>query len=112
MTLPGWNDPAEDRNNPQRISERQHVRDELEARLRDRDVDLVGDESDDDILSMINAIEDFAARRALVGGDSFTNTPQSSDPDDERLVLPQRRDDETVQHFVTRIREKIAELSR
>jgi hypothetical protein len=27
-------------------------------------------------------------------------------------VLPQRRDDETVQHFVTRIREKIAELSR
>ena len=86
------------------------MRDELAARLADRDLDLVGDETDEDIMDMMNAVEEFEARRARVGGDSFTNTPQSSDPDDERLVLPQRRDDEAVQHFVARIREKIAEL--
>jgi len=112
MTLPGWNDPAEDRANPQRISERQRVRGELEARLRDRDIDLVGDESDEDVVTLINAIEEFETRRALLGGDSFTNTPQSSDPDDERLVLPQRRDDETIQHFVQRVRDKTKDLAR
>jgi len=39
-----------------------------------------------------------------------TNTPQSSQPDDERFVLPQRRDDESVQQFVRRVRDKIDAL--
>jgi len=110
MTSTGWNDPAEDRDNPHRIEERQHVRDELEARLRERDVDLTGDESDDEIILMIDAIEEFEGLRSREGGDSFTNTPQSSQPDDERFVLPQRRDDESVQQFVRRVREKIESL--
>jgi len=110
MTSTGWNDPAEDRDNPHRIEERQHVRDELEARLRLRDVDLSGDESDTDIILMIDAIEEFEGLCARAGADSFTNTPQSSQPDDERFVLPQRRDDESVQQFVRRVREKIDAL--
>lgn len=106
----GWNDPAEDVNNPHRLEERRHVRDELEARLRDRDVDLHGSETDDQILSIVEAVEAFEGRRAQLGGDSFTNTMQSSDPDDERLVLPQRRDDETVESYVRRVREATARL--
>jgi hypothetical protein len=110
MTSTGWNNPAEDRDNPHRLEERQHVRDELEARLRERDVDLRGDESDAEIILMIDAIEEFEGLRARAGGDSFTNTPQSSQPDDERFVVPQRRDDEGVQQFVRRVREKIESL--
>jgi len=110
MTSTGWNDPTEDRDNPHRVEERQHVRDELEARLRLRDVDTTGNERDDEIILMIDAIEEFETLCARAGADSFTNTPQSSQPDDERFVLPQRRDDETVQQFVRRVREKIEAL--
>ena len=110
MTARGWNDPAEDEINPHRIEERRHVRDELEARLRDRDVEVTGDETDEQILAIVEAVEAFEARRAQLGGDSFTNTMQSSDPDEERLVLPQRHDDETVDGYVRRIREATESL--
>lgn len=110
MATTGWNDPSEDRDNPHRLEERRRVREELEARLRERDVDIVGSETDGEILDMIDAVEAFEARRAVLGGDSFTNTMMSSDPDDEDLVLPQRRDDESVQRWVERVREKTASL--
>lgn len=110
MTDTQWNDRDEDRDNPHRLTERRRVREELEARLVERDVDLTGTENDDEIVAMIDAVEAFEARRAQLGGDSFTNTMMSSDPDDEDLVLPQRRDDESVEHWVRRVREKTEAL--
>lgn len=110
MTIPGWNDPAEDERNPTRREERNHVRDELVARLDDRSVWLTGTESDEDVVALMSAVEAFEAAVARLGGDSMVNTPESSDPYDELLVLPMRRDDESVTSYLARLREATERL--
>jgi hypothetical protein len=103
MTTPRWNDPADEERNPHRAEERRHTRDELEARLRERRIELSGDESDEDVVQIINAVETFEGRLAQLGEDSFVNTPESSQPDDDRLVLPRRNDDEGATVYAARI---------
>jgi hypothetical protein len=103
MKMSGWNDPAEEDRNPHRAEERRHTRDELEARLRERRIPLSGDESDEDVLLIVNAMETFEARLAQLGEDSFVNTPESSQPDDKSLVLPHRNDDEGASAYAARI---------
>jgi hypothetical protein len=103
MAMSRWNDPADEERNPHRAEERRHARDELEARLRERRIELIGDESDEDVLLIVNAVETFEGRLAQLGEDSFVNTPESSQPDDERLVVPRRRDDESAATYAARI---------
>ena len=103
MTMSRWNDPAEEERNPHRAEERRRTRDELEARLRERRIEVSEDESDEDVLLIMNAVEVFEGRLAQLGEDSFVNTPESSQPDDERLVLPRRRDDESAEAYSARI---------
>lgn len=103
MTMSEWNDPADEDRNPHRAEERRRTRDELEARLRDRRIELAGDESDEDVLVILNAVETFEGRLAQLGEDSFVNTPESSQPDDVRLVLPRRHDDESAPSYAARI---------
>ena len=103
MTLSGWNDPADEERNPRRAEERRHTRDELEARLRERRIVLHDDETDEDVLLILNAVETFEGRLAQLGDDSYVNTPESSQPDDERLVIPRRHDDESATGYAARI---------
>lgn len=103
MTTPRWNDPAEEERNPQRAEERRRTRDELESRLHERRISLTGDESDEDVLLIVNAVETFEARVAQLGEDSFVNTPESSEPDDAELVLPTRAGDESAKSYAARI---------
>lgn len=103
MAISGWNDPAEDERNPHRAEERRRTREELETRLRERRVDLTGSESDEDIVQMVNAVEMFEDRLAQLGDDSYVNTPESSQPDDDRLVLPKRHADEPATTYSARI---------
>jgi len=103
MNMSQWNDPADEERNPHRAEERRRTRDELEARLRERRIEITGDESDDDVLLIVNAVEAFEGRLAQLGEDSFVNTPESSQPDDARLVLPQRRADESAPAYAARI---------
>lgn len=103
MTMSEWNDPADEERNPHRAEERQHTRDELEARLRERRIALSGDESDEDVVQIVNAVETFEGRLAQLGEDSFVNTPESSQPDDEQLVLPRRNADEAPAAYAARI---------
>ena len=91
MTTSGWNDPADEERNPHRAEERRRTRDEFETRLRERRIELMGDESDEDVMLIVNAVETFEGRLAQLGEDSFVNTPESSQPDDDRLVLPAER---------------------
>jgi hypothetical protein len=103
MTMSQWNDPADEERNPHRAEERRRTRDELEARLRERRIEITGDESDDDVLLIVNAVEVFEGRLAQLGEDSFVNTPESSQPDDARLVLPRRHADESAPTYAARI---------
>jgi len=93
-----------DESNPLRTEERERVRDELEARLQANGVRFTGSESDDQIVALSNAFELFDAARERAGADSMTNTFESSRPDDSRFVVPQRRDDESTDQYVARIR--------
>lgn len=103
MSTSRWNDPADEERNPQRAAERRNTRTELEARLHDRRIELSGDESDDEVVLITNAVEMFEARIAQLGEDSFVNTLASSRPDDIRLVLPRRRADERAATYAARI---------
>jgi hypothetical protein len=84
--------------------ERQRVRDELESRLLRSGVALTGGESDDQIVALSNAVEAFETARARRGGDSMVNDPHSSRPEDDRFVIPVRRDDESVDQYLGRLR--------
>jgi len=92
-------------DSPARAEERNGVRDELESRLVRSGVVLSGSESDEQILALADAVEAFEAARAAAGGDSMVNTLESSQPDDPHFVLPRRLDDETVEQYVTRVRD-------
>lgn len=100
-----WNDPEEDLTTPGRVEERAMVRDELAARLRDRGIELSGDESDEQVVELVSAVDEFELAVARVGGDSIVNDAESSQPDDRRLVVPTRRADEPVGRYLGRIRD-------
>jgi hypothetical protein len=104
VASPDWNSPADEELNPMRAEEREAVREELEARLASSGVDLTGVESDEQILDLLDAVEAFDLARARRGGDSIVNTPESTQPDSSNLVIPARRDDETVSQYLARLR--------
>ena len=92
-------------DSPARAEERNAIRDELEGRLTRSGVVLSGSENDEQILAIADAVEAFDAARSAAGGDSMVNTPESSQPDDPHFVLPRRRDDESVEQYVIRLRD-------
>ena len=110
MTISGWKDPVEDDRNPNREEERRTTRLALEARLNTRNINLHGNESDEDVLAIVDAVEAFEAKVARIGGDSFVNAPTSDEPDDVRQVLPSRRDDESAASYAARIIEAAERL--
>ena len=102
MASQEWGTPADEP--AARNDERELVREELEGRLFDSGVKLTGSETDEQIVRLADAVEAFDAARARAGGDSMVDTPFSSRPDDPRFVLPVRRDDESVEQYLGRIR--------
>jgi hypothetical protein len=89
--------------NPLREEQRQHIRDELEAWLRHRYVPLFGTETDDEVLSMVNAVERFEAAVIAAGGDLMVDSLESSEPEHPEFVVPRRRDDESPDAYVSRV---------
>jgi hypothetical protein len=89
--------------NPLRDEQRQHIRDELEAWLRHRYVPLFGAETDDEVLSIVNAVERFEAAVIAAGGDLMVDSLESSEPEHPEFVVPKRRDDETPDAYVGRV---------
>lgn len=82
----------------------QRAEENVETQLAKRGMRLFGSESDAELLDMLNAAERFDVARASVGGDSMTNTPESSEPEDPALVIPERRDDESPLAYARRVR--------
>jgi len=105
MTPSDQNPRESELGNVLRDEQHQHVRDELEARLRHRGATLDGSESDDEVLGLANAVDAFESAVMRVGGDLMVDTPESSQPDNPERVLPQRRADEPAGAYAQRIRE-------
>ena len=85
-------------------ADRARVARNVAAQLTQRGAGLTGDESPDDLVTLLEAVDRFEAARRARGGDSFTNSPDSSDPDDPELVLPRRQPDEDAGSYASRIR--------
>jgi hypothetical protein len=109
MPVELWHDHPDD--DDLRAAEREAVRHELEARLRSNGVDLDGSETDGQIVALVNAVEKFDAARARMGGDSMVNTADSARADTQSLVLPRRSHDESVDRYVSRVREAARRLA-
>jgi hypothetical protein len=93
-------------------------RDEQQARAREHNLDvlgqrgvrLFGDESDDELADLWSAVDRFESAVEARGGDTFTNAPDSSEPDNPAFVLPERKAREPVTAYVRRIHEATERL--
>jgi hypothetical protein len=102
MSRPPFEERQEELN-PHRQEERDHAADMAYSQLRQRGVRVTGEEPARDLASLLEAVERFEGAVSALGGDRMTNAPDSAQPDDPRLVLPARRDDEGVREYVRRI---------
>jgi hypothetical protein len=93
--------------------------DEDRARAREHNLDvlgqrgvlLLGDETDDQLADLWSAVDRFESVVEARGGDTLTNAPDSSEPDNPAFVLPERRAREPVAEYVRRIQEAAAGLT-
>jgi hypothetical protein len=93
--------------------------DEDRARAREHNLDvlgqrgvlLFGDESADELADLWSAVDRFESVVEARGGDTLTNAPDSSEPDNPAFVLPERKAREPVAEYVGRIQEAAARLT-
>src|SRR5687767_5397614 len=77
------------------------------ARLLQRGLDITEWATSEQLVTLLDAFE--AATRAR-GSDSFTNTLESSRPDNPEFVLPDPRADDTIESYIQRVIEKTKEI--
>jgi hypothetical protein len=88
---------------------------EVAFRLRQRGVRLTGDESADELVRLLEAVERFERVVERRGGDLMVDEParpgRVQEPDDPRFVLPQRAGHETVGAYIDRVLDAAARAS-
>ncbi len=89
----------------------QRAAETVRGQLMDRKIELRGDEEGETLVELLEAVQQFEAAVAELGGDSMANAPDSRDPLNPEFVLPSRRADETAAAYVRRI-EKTARRLR
>jgi hypothetical protein len=100
---------------PHRREEIQRVMLETADRLRQRGVSLTGRESSDELVSLLDAVEQFELAVERRGGDLMMDEPpegETPQPDDVHFALPRRREGEPVSDYLLRIRERIDLIRR
>jgi hypothetical protein len=98
--------------NPHREEEQARAREHNLDVLGQRGVLLFGDETDAELADLWSAVERFESVVEARGGDTFTNAPDSSEPDNPMFVLPERAAREPVRAYVGRINEAAGRLTR
>lgn len=92
--------------NPRRQEELKTATAAAESRLRALGIALTGEESSDELVELIDAIERFEQAVVSHGGDLMVDEPppgEDAQPDDPEFALPQRRAGESVRGFVDRV---------
>ena len=97
--------------NPHLVEERARAREHNLDVLGQRGVRLFGGESDEDLADLWSAVDHFESVVEARGGDTFTNAPDSSEPDNPAFVLPERKAREPVADYVQRIHEATTRLT-
>lgn len=102
----------EEELDPDREQERRSVSSSVAATLEARGVDLSGDESSEQLVEMLDAVERFESAVSQAGGDRMVNTPDSTDPQEEAFVLPRRGADESPYEYAERVQRAARRIGR
>jgi hypothetical protein len=97
--------------NPHRAEDQARAREHNLDVLGQRGVLLLGNETDEELADLWSAVDRFESVVEARGGDTFTNAPDSSEPDNPAFVLPERRAREPVAEYVARIVEAANRLT-
>ena len=97
--------------NPHRGEELERAREHAADVLGRRGILLFGNERDEDLAELWSAVDRFEAVVEARGGDTMTNTPDSSEPDNPAFVLPERKARETAPDYTRRILAAATELT-
>ena len=98
--------------NPHRAEEQARAREHNLDVLGQRGVLLFGDETNDELADLWSAVDRFESVVEARGGDTLTNAPDSSEPENPAFVLPERKAREPVAAYVVRIVEAAHRLTR
>src|SRR5262245_20743579 len=91
---------------PKSSPEVERVMRDTADRLRQRGVSLTGKESDDELMSLLDAVEEFELAVERRGGDLMMDEPpegQTPQPDDVHFALPRRHERELASDYLVRI---------
>jgi hypothetical protein len=98
-----------------RREELQRVMLETADRLRQRGVSLTGQESSDELVSLLDAVEEYELAVERRGGDLMLDEPpegQTPQPDDVHFALPRRGPREPASDYLVRIQERTDMIRR
>ncbi len=102
MTRPPFEERQQDLN-PHRSEEQDHASDMAYSQLRQRGVEVTGDEPLEHLAQTLEAVDRYEAALSALGVDRMTNAPDSAQPDDPALVMPRRNADESLREYARRI---------
>lgn len=105
----------EDAFEPARREERARIGVDIAARLTDRGVTLTGSESSDELVTLLEALEEFERAVQAKGGDLMVDERRngaSIQPDDVDFAVPPRSADESVGRYVRRLHEATGTVER
>lgn len=101
---------TDDDLNPHRADDQARVAAEIRGNLRQRGVDVRDDESGEELVTLLEAVERFERARAALGGDSMINRPGMRQPERDEFVIPQRGDDESLVRYAARVEQAARRL--
>lgn len=89
--------------NPNRDEDERHARQEAEYRLRERGIEVRGEDSDEEVADLLDAVERFETAVEAQGGDLFVDRIGSSEPENPAFVPPERRAGEPAADYIVRV---------
>lgn len=96
---------------PHRQEEQRKAREESEARLTGRGIEVRPDDSYDDVADLQDTVERFEAEVQRQGGDLMVNHLGSSQPEDPAFVPPARDAGESIGAYLRRLEDAIRALT-
>lgn len=100
----------DDRLNEPSVADQERSNNMALARLLQRGLDITDWATSEQLVTLLDAVEAFEAAGRARGSDSFTNTLDSSQPDNPQFVLPDPRADDTIESYIERVRAKTKEI--
>ena len=95
-------------------ADRRRVAGEIADRLRRRGIRLTDEETGEELVTLLEAVERFEAAVQRQGGDLMVDEPvragRSVEPDNRAFALPEREGNESVDDYIERLDEATARI--